>query len=93
MPKKRRRRSRQDERLTRTVEISSFSARVSLHVEEPKDADPQLEVRPWLELRGTMNESVRDVRDIVFSVYPKERTSVGTARPASVRPSSRFGHT
>ena len=29
-------------------------------------------------------EAIRDVRDVVFSVYPKDKVVVGTARPASV---------
>jgi hypothetical protein len=31
-----------------------------------------------------MNEPIRDVRNVLFSVYPKDKVIVGTARPASV---------
>ena len=46
-----------------------------------------------LELHGTPNEPVLDVRDVVMSMYPKDKLEVGTARPASVVPLYRFGRT
>ena len=39
---------------------------------------------PWLELRGTLDEPVRDVRDVAFSLYPDAQVVIGTARPAAV---------
>ena len=66
MPKKPGRRHL--EMLTRSAEISTFRASVSLHIDEPRRPDPEFETMPWLELRGTMNEPIRDVKDVVFSV-------------------------
>ena len=83
MPR-RRRGSRPNAPLTRSVEISSFRASVRLSVDEPKDPQPLIEVQPWLELQGTLKEPLKDVRDVVLSVYPKADANVGTARPASV---------
>jgi hypothetical protein len=82
MPKKRR--ARRGETISRSVEISTFSASVRLNVDAPREPDPQIEAKPWLELRGTMSEPVREVHEIEFSVYPDPRTSVGTARPPGV---------
>jgi hypothetical protein len=82
MPVKRRK-SRM-EMLTRAIEISTFRVSLSLQIDEPKLPDPELETTPWLELRGTMNEPIRDTRDVLFSIYPKDKVVVGIARPASV---------
>lgn len=46
--------------------------------------EPDLENHPWLELRGTLSEPIRDARDVVFSTYPKDKVEVRTARPAAV---------
>jgi hypothetical protein len=78
------RRTHRLEMLTRSVEISTFRVSLSLGIDEPKLPDPELETTPWLELRGMMNEPIRDVRDVLFSIYPKDKVVVGTARPASV---------
>jgi hypothetical protein len=71
MPAKRRK--HRPEMLTRSVEISKFRVSLSLQIDEPKLPDPELETTPWLELRGTMNEPIRDVRDVLFSIYAKDR--------------------
>jgi hypothetical protein len=72
------------EMLSRNIEISSFSATVRLHAVHPKGEDPYIESEPWLELRGTVTEPVRDVRDVRISMYPQDTLQVGTARPAAV---------
>ncbi len=82
MPVKRRK--HHTEMLTRSVEISTFRVSLSLRIDEPRMPDPEFETTPWLELRGTLNEPIRDVRNVLFSVYPKDKVVVGTARPASV---------
>ena len=53
-------------------------------VDEPKDPEPEIEVKPWLELRGVLDEPVRQTSDVVLSLYPDARTKVGTARPPAV---------
>lgn len=81
--KKRKPRGR-PEILTRTIEISSFSVSLRVGVDEPRDPEPEIEVTPWLELRGTLNQPVRETAAVVLSVYPKAGTKVGPARPPAV---------
>ena len=83
MPKKPRR-NRRPEILNRTVDIASVLPSLRVGVDEPKYPEPEIEVKPWLELRGVLNEPVRQTSDIVFSLYPDARTKVGTARPPAV---------
>jgi hypothetical protein len=83
MSKKPRRKMR-PETLSRTVDISSFRASLRVRVDEPRDPEPEVEVKPWLELRGVLDEPVRLTSDIVLSLYPDARTKVGTARPPAV---------
>ncbi len=72
------------ETLTRNVEISTFRLTLRVGVDQPRDPEPEIEVKPWLVLQGVLDEPVRDVWDIVLSLYPDARTKIGTARPASV---------
>lgn len=81
---KKRRKSGRPEMLSRSVEISSFSATVRLNAVHPKGENPYIEGEPWLELRGTATEAVRDVRDVRISMYPRSTLQIGPARPASV---------
>jgi len=83
MPTKRRA-SHRAEMWSRTVEILSFRTTVRLHAVSRKGEEPSIDSQPWLELHGTMHEPVRDVRDVVMSLYPKDKVEPGTARPASV---------
>ena len=80
MPKKPRRANRQ-EILNRNVDITSVSTRLRVGVDEPREPEPEIEVKPWLELRGVLNEPLRKTSAVVFSVYADARTKVGTARP------------
>lgn len=79
-----RRKSGRPEMLSRNVEISSFSATVRLGAVHRKGENPYIEGEPWLELRGTATEAVRDVRDVRISMYPRNTLQIGPARPASV---------
>lgn len=83
MLKKPRRKSR-PETLNRNIEISTARITLRVGVDEPKGLDPEIEVKPWLELRGVLDEPVRQTSDIVLSLYPETRTKVGTARPPAV---------
>ena len=83
MPKTRRA-SHRPEMWSRTVEIISFRTTVRLYAVTPKGEEPYIDSQPWLELDGTMDEPVRNVRDVVMNMYPKDKLEVGTARPASV---------
>ena len=83
MPKKPRRNRRPDI-LNRTVEIASFRTSLRVGVDEPKDPEPEIEVKLWLELLGVLDEPVHQTSDIILSLYPDARTKVGTARPPAV---------
>jgi hypothetical protein len=82
MPKQSR--TKRPETLNRTADIASFGASLRVGVDEPKDPEPEIEVKPWLETRGMLDAPVRQTSDIVLSVYPEARTKVGTARPPAV---------
>ena len=48
------------------------------------DLEPEIEVKPWPQLRGQLDEPVRQTSAIALSIYPDARTQIGTARPAAV---------
>jgi hypothetical protein len=81
---RKRRKSRRPEMLSRNVSITSFRSSVSLRAVERRGEEPEIESQPWLELRGTIAEPLRDTRDVEIHLYPREQLVVGTARPASV---------
>jgi len=70
--------------LNRTVGITSFRTSLRVGVDDPKDAEPEIEVNPWLEFRGVLDAPIRQTSNIVVSLYPDARTKIGTARPAAV---------
>jgi hypothetical protein len=71
--------------LSRSVKISSFSARVRLDAVHRRGEQPHIESGPWLELTGLTAEPVGNVRGVRISMFPREDAhEVGTARPASV---------
>ena len=53
MPKKPRR-DRRPDILNRTVDIASFRTSLRVGVDEPKNPEPEIEVKSWLELRGVV---------------------------------------
>ena len=83
MPRKRRTGSR-PELLSRNATLTSFSARVGIQAEHGRGEEPRIETRPWLELRGRLEEPVNDVTDVLISMFPEDKVQVGAARPASV---------
>lgn len=70
--------------LSRNIKISSFRGSVRIHAVHRSCEEPEIESGPWLKLRGTLEEPVKGVRDVVLSLYPRDKLEVGTARPASV---------
>jgi hypothetical protein len=84
MLKPRRRKPKRPETMQRNAVISSFTPTMRLGVRAPKDADPEIEGRPWLELRGTLVEPIRDVQNVVFKLWSNQEKRVGPARPAAV---------
>ena len=81
---KKRRAVRRPEIIWRNVKITAISARVGIDAEHPRGEEPTIENRPWLELRGSLEEPVKGVEDVLFSLYPGDDVRVGTARPAAV---------
>ena len=69
--------------LSRNVEIKSSSLTVRIAAVHRKGDEPEIESQTWLELKGVLTEPVKNVRDVVISLYPKDKMEVGTARPAS----------
>jgi len=84
MLKPRRRKSKRLETMQRNAVISSFTPSMRLGVRGPNDREPEIEGRAWLELRGTLVEPIRDVRDVVFKLWPDPDKRVGPTRPAAV---------
>jgi hypothetical protein len=70
--------------MQRNALISAVAPRVSIHVKRPKDPEPEIEGRPWLELRGQLTEPVRDTLDVVIKVWADPDKRVGPARPVAV---------
>lgn len=70
--------------MQRNAVISSFVPSMRLSVTGPNDPEPQIEGRPWLELRGALVEPIRGVQDVVFKLWSDPEKRVGPARPAAV---------
>jgi len=77
---KKKRRSHRPETLIRTVAITAVNARVSLSPSSDRDPEPEFENWASIELTGTMDEPVRDIRDVEITVYAArdEPVRVGT---------------
>lgn len=69
------------ETMHRNINFSTARQSMRVGVDEPRDPEPEIEVKPWIELRGTLDEPVRQASSIVLNIYPDSRTRVGTARP------------
>lgn len=84
------------EMLSRDVEIKSSSLSVRISAVHHKASEPEIESQPWLALKGVLTEPVKNVRNVLISLYPRDKIEVGTARPAScgaiirVRPELQF---
>ena len=84
MSKSRRHKSKRPETMQRNAVISSFTPRMRLSVKGPNGTEPEIDGRPWLELRGTLVEPIRDVQDVVFKLWSDPEKRIGPARPAAV---------
>src|SRR5262245_37017571 len=76
-----RRRTKQPEMLSRSIEVSSCRMTVRIHASSPKGEEPFIETQPWLELRGRSLEPIREVHEVALSLDPKEPLQVGTVKP------------
>lgn len=63
---------------------SPFRASVRLNAVHRRGEEPEIETQPWLELQGKATKTIRDVKDVKISMYPREPLQVETARPAAV---------
>jgi hypothetical protein len=82
----RRRPKRGEELQRRDVEVVSIHTFMSLHVVAPKGAEPSIGSDPCLEVRGNVNEPIRDVTEFVINVQAKELPKPGpSGRYPSVR--------
>lgn len=84
MGKKRRRSPRKDEMLSRDATISAAAPLVRFSVKGPKDPEPEIEGRPWLELRGRLSEPIRGSQDVVIKLWSDPDKRVGPNRPLAV---------
>lgn len=83
MPRKRRTPKR-PELLSRTVAITSLAMRVGIRVDQRRGETPEIEAGPWLELRGTLDNPVKAVEDVLFGLYAENDPQIGPARPAGI---------
>jgi hypothetical protein len=82
--RKKGRKSNRPELLWRNVEITGVSADVGLIAVHNRGAEPYIESKPWMELRGMATEPLNGVTDVQISMSLSETLKVGTARPASI---------
>lgn len=68
MPHQRSRR-RPPEVLARTVRLKSWATRVSFHVDKQRGVPSRLSCDSWLELRGSGDEPVQQVREFSVSLH------------------------
>jgi hypothetical protein len=68
----------------RTAAISSVHVSLGCHANQLRGSEPERETIGSLQLRGLLEEGVRDVREVEFHLYPADEVRVGTARPAAV---------
>ena len=79
-----RRPKRGEELLRRDVEVVSIHTFMSLHILEPKGAEPSIGSSPCLVVRGNASDPIRDVSEFVINVQPKHLPKPGPVRPLSV---------
>ena len=70
--------------LRRDVEVVSIHTFMSLQVMTPKGAEPLIDSSPSLDLRGRINEPIRNVTELMINVQPKDRPVLGPVRPLPV---------
>ena len=68
--------------LSHDVQITSSSLTYASARYMPGD-EPEIDAQPWLQLKGVLTGPAKSVRDVLISLYRKDKLVVGTARPAS----------
>lgn len=70
--------------IARQIEVKWVALSVSRRVDKPRGLPPSFEGGPHLELRGTVNEAVRDVCDVRISVFLDDLDERSPGSPLSV---------
>jgi len=84
MAKKRRRKPKRPETMSCNVEISSIRPRVSLSMHDAEGPEPGVDSHCGLRLRGTMDMSIRGVRDMELRLWADWNHHIGPNRPAYI---------
>jgi hypothetical protein len=77
MPRRKRRTRRRIETLVRFVDINAVSAGTSISIEQERGAEPQLSSTARIELTGTMDEPIRDTREVEIVLYAADDPKPG----------------
>jgi hypothetical protein len=78
MTRKKQRKRQAPETLYREVSISDAKAWVSMGAGQQKGEEPQFGSYIAVELKGVLDEPIRDTRDIEIVLYPKDDARPGT---------------
>jgi hypothetical protein len=81
---RRRRTTRRDEILWRTITVASCTTRVHFGVDAPRGCEPKIKSWPWIEARRTADEPLGDNHDFLVSVRVDDDPRPGPLRPAAV---------
>ena len=77
MPRRKRRTRRRNETLVRFVAIDAVNGGTSISTAQERGAEPQLSSTSRIELTGTMDEPIRDTRDIEIVLYAADDPKPG----------------
>jgi hypothetical protein len=81
MPRKTRPRQRRPDPLMRFIEFSEARARTGVRAARERGQEPEVRSSGALELVGTMDEPVRDTREIEVAVYADDAAKLGAGPP------------
>ena len=75
---------RGEELLLRTATLSLACPNVSVGASERRGEPPRIGGHHWLIFRGTLDEPVKNVREVQFTIHGEEHPEPRPAKPASV---------
>jgi hypothetical protein len=78
MPRSQRRTRRRNETLVRFVTINAVSAGTSISAAQEKGAEPHISSTARIELTGTMDQPIRDTRDVEIVLYAADDPKPGS---------------
>lgn len=70
--------------LSRNVAISTLTVHVRMRVDQRRGEGPEVDAGPWLELRGSLDEPLGGVQDVLFSLYPEGDLDTDVAGSAGI---------